>query len=456
MNPFMSTVSIQTRADFIPAPEKTPGRDEPARDSGFDMILRSRIESRDEKPESRDDLTARNRDAAPATKEPDAPVRNRETSRHDDDKSRQDMAAKPHAPEKTEAKAEKKDSGPEKTGSRADIRQPKTAAQAENRELHVRIKSRIAPRHDEPDITKILAHLQGLLNMNFGNPVKKRQVTEAVKDISRELLKPEISDGKNHNVLKARTKRLLDVLDKLTDRVTKNDPKVAQIVKDLNALLEKQAPRGEKKSADMKERLSALINQNEQKENANIPTGRAVVHESPSSMKNDTGTESRGGMNFSFQRNDSMKAQNSQMNIPQARSQVFNEQLQSVIDNARIYVRNSQNGTFQVRLNPRELGSINVNLGLEQGVLHGRFLVDSNEARDILFSNLSGIRQQLEDAGVSVGEFHVNVRDQGQSGQKENEESVRYTKLPSEKKEMQNVYESSAMSSHNGAINMVI
>ncbi len=458
MNPFMSTVSIQTRSDFIPAPRKTAGRDEPARDSGFDMILRSRMESRDEKPEAGDDFSAKNRDTLPASKEHDAPVRDRETSGGDGNRPERDMSAKSHAPEKTEGKAEKKDSAPERTESRADIRHQDISARSETKELLLRLKNRPSARSDETDLTRILAHLQGLLNMNIGNPVKKRQVTEAVRDISRELQKPELSEGKNRNALKAMTKRLIDVLERLTDRVVKNDPKVAQLVKDLNALMEKQAPRGEKKSGDMRERISALLNQNEQKDAPapNITAGRAVANDSPSSMKNDTGSDSRGGMNFSFQRNDSVKAQNSQMNIPQTRSQVFNEQLQSVIDNARIYVRNSQNGSFQVRLNPRELGSISVNLGLEQGVLHGRFLVDSNEARDILFSNLSGIRQQLEEAGVSVGEFHVNVRDQGQSGRGGDEEPVKFPRLQSDNKEIQSVYESSAMSAHNGAINVVI
>ena len=40
----------------------------------------------------------------------------------------------------------------------------------------------------------------------------------------------------------------------------------------------------------------------------------------------------------------------------------------NAIDKAKISVRDSRNGTFTVRLNPRELGSVNVNLIMENGV----------------------------------------------------------------------------------------
>lgn len=89
---------------------------------------------------------------------------------------------------------------------------------------------------------------------------------------------------------------------------------------------------------------------------------------------------------------------------------LFEEQLQSLVRNARVVVQDAKNGSFQMRLYPESLGRVNVSLGLEQGTITGRFLVETVEARQALVEQLADIRERLAESGISVGEFQVNVR----------------------------------------------
>jgi len=95
-----------------------------------------------------------------------------------------------------------------------------------------------------------------------------------------------------------------------------------------------------------------------------------------------------------------------------ARMQNFNDQLQSMLNNSRLVVKDGKNGHFTMQLFPESMGRVNVRLGLEDGIIHGRFLVDSHEARDQMLENLGALRQKMAEAGIAVGEFQVNVRQQ--------------------------------------------
>jgi flagellar hook-length control protein FliK len=133
----------------------------------------------------------------------------------------------------------------------------------------------------------------------------------------------------------------------------------------------------------------------------------------------------------------------------------FNEQLQSIIQNARIFVRDSRNGSFSIRLYPESLGKVNINLGLEQGVLHGRFLVDSMDSKNLLLENISTIKEQLQDAGISVGEFQVNVRDDGERLLKHAEENM-FGHSYQDAANSSNEYDTISTYLHDGTIDMII
>jgi len=102
---------------------------------------------------------------------------------------------------------------------------------------------------------------------------------------------------------------------------------------------------------------------------------------------------------------------------------VFDQQLQQIMQQAKMTVLNNQNGSISMKMHPDSLGNLNINLGLEHGVLNGRFLVDNAEARQMLMDHLAHLKQSLQEQGISVGEFQVNVRNGGHQKQDTEDET---------------------------------
>ncbi len=121
--------------------------------------------------------------------------------------------------------------------------------------------------------------------------------------------------------------------------------------------------------------------------------------------------DSKEGFNFGYQKSDITGKRINNMSELKGKSPEFKQSLQDIIDRARISVRDNKNGNFNVKLYPKELGSVNVNLTMENGVVTAKFFVDSDEAKNLLFQNMENLKNQLKEAGVEVGEFHVGVKD---------------------------------------------
>lgn len=68
-------------------------------------------------------------------------------------------------------------------------------------------------------------------------------------------------------------------------------------------------------------------------------------------------------------------------------------------------------GTVNLRLNPRSLGEVKVELTLKEGVATARFEASSESARRLLNDNLTTLRQALEAKGVRVESLSVEVRE---------------------------------------------
>jgi flagellar hook-length control protein FliK len=136
------------------------------------------------------------------------------------------------------------------------------------------------------------------------------------------------------------------------------------------------------------------------------------------------------------------------------RAPLGNEQFEALINNARIVVRDSRNGSFTMNLYPETLGRVNVNLGLEDGVIVGRFLVDSREAREAMMENLESVRQQLQEAGIQVGGFQVNVRGERERLVRELQEASLHPARGTAA-EAQHDYEIHAYRRHDGALDVI-
>ncbi len=139
------------------------------------------------------------------------------------------------------------------------------------------------------------------------------------------------------------------------------------------------------------------------------------------------------------------------------KNSIFRENLESIIQNAKVVVKDSRNGSFSVRLHPEELGSVSISLRLHEGVVRGSFLVETQEARDLLAGNLEHIKQQLQDAGITVGDFQVNVNDQrGRLLHDRNDDRIGVITPAEQSVEIESEYMANAIPYHNGQINLVI
>lgn len=168
---------------------------------------------------------------------------------------------------------------------------------------------------------------------------------------------------------------------------------------------------------------------------------------------------SREGNSFASAKFDAAGRNSFEKNDAIMKSPEFRQSLQEIIDKAKVSVRDSSNATFSVRLFPKDLGSVNVNLLMENGVVSGRFLVDSDEARNLLLGNLGTLKEQLAEAGIQVGEFNVNVNQGGErfaAKEKEDERTAAAHQARSESEAAANQYDYNSSAAHNGRINMVI
>jgi len=161
-------------------------------------------------------------------------------------------------------------------------------------------------------------------------------------------------------------------------------------------------------------------NGGERRENAgNAPAGLSENTERHSSIEPSSVSEMRfeiGKQTDILTRAESAACASTRGSMPQINAQApqrlafMNDQFEMLMHQARITVRDARNSTFTMNMYPETLGRVNVNLGLEDGVLVGRFLVDTPEARDAMMESMDRLLAQLADAGIEVGAFQVNVR----------------------------------------------
>jgi len=222
--------------------------------------------------------------------------------------------------------------------------------------------------------------------------------TKDIKEIiSMEILKSLDNRKKGGKAQIINDKDLKDIASNIIDNIKKNKAKdtVRHEVKNVSA---------DETKIDKKPLVSA-----EQQ-----VVKKSDIQDNTSSDKNGTKDKNQGKDNFSyngakidFSAKSGLEKIEHSMKMPD-----FKENFQEIIDKAKVTVRDSRNGTFTMKLNPQELGNINVNLIMENGVINGKFLVDNEDAKSLLLNNLDDLKNQLEQAGIAVGEFSVNVNDQ--------------------------------------------
>ena len=115
-------------------------------------------------------------------------------------------------------------------------------------------------------------------------------------------------------------------------------------------------------------------------------------------------------------RHDSFIQVNAKQNLSTsatATKPVVHDQLMQLLSKAKV-MQEGEKTSLSLKLYPESLGKLSVNLGLEHGILSGRFIVESQEAKELLLQQLESIRWELQNNGVQVGAFEVNVKEHHQ------------------------------------------
>jgi flagellar hook-length control protein FliK len=74
-------------------------------------------------------------------------------------------------------------------------------------------------------------------------------------------------------------------------------------------------------------------------------------------------------------------------------------------------------GTLQLRLSPPELGSLRLELTMQNGVMTASVETDNPVARQVLLDHLPALRERLAEQNISIERFDVDVRQENSGGQ---------------------------------------
>lgn len=91
------------------------------------------------------------------------------------------------------------------------------------------------------------------------------------------------------------------------------------------------------------------------------------------------------------------------------------------IDRARFVQRvegamkaaHQRDGKIQVRLSPPELGSVKIELAMQNGVLSAKLEAETPAARNLLLDSLPALRERLAQQDIRIEKFDVDVRQEG-------------------------------------------
>jgi flagellar hook-length control protein FliK len=76
----------------------------------------------------------------------------------------------------------------------------------------------------------------------------------------------------------------------------------------------------------------------------------------------------------------------------------------------------SGNGNLVIKLSPPDLGTIQIRLKMENGILSADFKVDSTAVRDLFSVAIPQIKQSIEGSGIKTGNFFADLKEDSSSG----------------------------------------
>ena len=450
MNPFVLNLEgRKPEIGLIRPSSYTPGNEDTQK-SEFAKILKSQIM---EEPAGREEAVEKENQRNIS---PDETDRNEDFLENINDKLYERFVRLFHEAEKrTVLQGEKKEKLP-KTEEKRTVETHETEIIRQQKEL----KSETSRLTENETTSKIKPNIEG--PKTIADYAKKifNELTREEKHLneSSRFLEPGSMSKEAKNAALDESKKILRTVKKDSED-TQKEFSLTKSEKDAKPFIDKL--KNQKANTLDGERVKAATVVAKASQEDNEHSAPKITVDTAKMSKTEISAETKSGHSFQFSRDEQLlktETANKISSAPQARpSYNFQEQLQSLLDNAKVYVKDGKNGSFHVNLYPKSLGSVSMNLGLEHGILNGRFLVENAEVKETLLQNFDNIKQQLEESGITVGEFHVNVRgERGKHSEELQKEVVNYKSLFSENEEIIAVYETNTTSYHKGSINMVI
>lgn len=87
-----------------------------------------------------------------------------------------------------------------------------------------------------------------------------------------------------------------------------------------------------------------------------------------------------------------------------------NDVIKQIVDKVKVDVK-GENSQIKIKLKPDFLGEMSLKLSMEKGVISAKALVQDYQVKQLIESNLSQLRDNLEEQGISITNFEVSVGD---------------------------------------------
>ncbi|MCE5312805.1 MAG: flagellar hook-length control protein FliK [Nitrospiraceae bacterium] len=111
------------------------------------------------------------------------------------------------------------------------------------------------------------------------------------------------------------------------------------------------------------------------------------------------------------------------------------------IDQVIMKMANSGQQRLVLRIDPPDLGSIQIRITLDNGVIKADFRVDNQAAKDSFAFAMPQIKTSLEDAGIRTGEFFVDLKEDYYSDRKQGQDQPQQNKNGNRQKENSGFFE---------------
>lgn len=131
--------------------------------------------------------------------------------------------------------------------------------------------------------------------------------------------------------------------------------------------------------------------------------------------------------------------------MPEVRQNI-REQIDRVMQRARIQVQQNGNARMSINLYPKEFGRIQVHLTMVDGALQGRMTVDNELIQKEIQDKMNRLADEFREMGMDVESFTVDVRSENtdSSGSLEQYRDLRNNRMASTQRPVDNIYSENA------------